>query len=120
MELTGSKYTKYPTQHGHGGKYYGINAYGGEVGCGCGNCNGLKGGWFNYGSSPRANSIISWKHGLYGHVAYVEAVDSTGIWISHANGGVGWYGITKIPLNGIPTGWKGYALNGYIYLDSPK
>ena len=103
LELYGTKYTSYPTEMGHGGQYYD---------------NNVSGGWFAYGQEPRANSIISWKKGNdYGHVAYVEAVDSTGIWISHAGSGLSWFGIQKIPLDG--SIWSGYTLNGYIYLDEP-
>ena len=82
-----------------------------------------KNGWFNYGTEPRENSLVSWKKkgGGYGHVAYVEAVDQINkkIYISHAGSGTKWYGIQEIPYNGdIWNGWG--ILNGYIYLDSPK
>lgn len=103
LEMYGTKYHKYPTQRGHGGSYYDINA---------------QNGWFEYGSVPRPNSIISWKHGTYGHVAYVEGVASDGIYISHAGSGESWYGVQKIPLDG--TIWNYGKPNGYIYLDSPK
>lgn len=81
-----------------------------------------KNGWFDYGSEPRANSIVCWNNPTakgYGHVAYVEAVDTVNkkIYISHAGGGVSWYGIRKLD-------WNGYFDSvypiGYIYLDSPK
>lgn len=110
LEYYGTKRHEYPTEGGHGGQYYDVNL-------------GLypskgTGGWFKYGQEPKANSIISWKKGNdYGHVAYVEAVDSTGIWISHAGGAESWFGIQKIPLDG--SIWSGYKLNGYIYLDEP-
>lgn len=103
LEMYGTKYHKYPTQRGNGGDYYDIN---------------VQNGWFEYGSVPRANSIISWKHGKYGHVAYVEGVTSDGIYISHAGSGVTWYGVQKIPLDG--TIWNYGKPSGYIYLDSPK
>jgi surface antigen len=98
LEQYGTKYTKYPTQIGNGGDYYNEN---------------LKGGWFNYGSTPKVNSIISWRGGEYGHVAYVEGVTDDGIWISDAGSGVAWRGVRKITLS--------YAAssNGYIYLDEP-
>ena len=104
LEQYGTKYTKYPTQMGNGGQYYSINA---------------QNLWFQYGSQPRANSIISWTNpGSYGHVAYVEGVTSDGIYISHAGSGKSWFGVQKISLNG--SIWSGYHLNGYIYLDSPR
>lgn len=92
---------EYPTEWGNGGDYYSEN---------------LKGGWFDYGQTPRPNSIISWTSSGYGHVAYVEGVTSDGIYISHAGSGKSWYGIEKIPLSGE---LLGKSLNGYIYLDSP-
>lgn len=103
LEQYGTKYKKYPIQRGNGGEYYDINkSY----------------GWFNYGTTPKPNSIISWKKGNdYGHVAYVEGVSSSGIYISHAGSGKSWLGIQKIPLDG--SIWSGYTLNGYIYLDEP-
>lgn len=106
LEQNGTKYTKYPTLRGDGGEYYDINK---------------QNGWFKYGSTPKANSIISWKKaGGYGHVAYVEgiAADGSGIYISHAGSGKTWYGVQKIPLDG--TIWNNYVLNGYIYLDEPN
>lgn len=81
-----------------------------------------KNGWFDYGSEPRANSIVCWNNPTakgYGHVAYVEAVDTVNknIYISHAGGGVSWYGIRKLDWNGYFD--RVYPI-GYIYLDSPK
>lgn len=92
---------------GNGGEWYDINK---------------QNGWFEYGNEPRANSIICWWNKSspnYGHVAYVEAVDTINnkIYISHASGGTAWKGITTIPLNGY---FDGAYPNGYIYLDSPK
>ena len=106
LEQNGTKYTKYPTTPagtvGNGGDWFDLNkSY----------------GWFNYGSTPKPNSIVSWKGGTYGHVAYVEGVTSDGIYISHAGSGVSWRGIQKIPLDG--TLWS-MKVNGYIYLDEPK
>ena len=99
---------RYPTQVGNGGDYYSRN---------------VQNGWFNYGSTPRPNSIICWRgFGVgrykYGHVAYVEGVTSDGIYISHAGNGEAWYGIQKIPLDGR---FGNYGTpTGYIYLDSPN
>lgn len=104
LEKNGSKYKKYPTQVGNGGQYYDINK---------------ENGWFNYGQTPKPNSIISWKKGsAAGHVAYVEGVSSDGIYISHAGSGKSWFGVQKIPLSGYI--WSNYSLNGYIYLDEPN
>ena len=104
LEQNGTKYSKYPTQMGNGGEYYNINK---------------QNGWFNYGQTPKPNSIISWNHpGSYGHVAYVEGVTQDGIYISHAGSGTSWRGVEKISLDGYI--WANYYLNGYIYLDEPK
>lgn len=112
LELNGTKYKKYPTAYGNGGDYYDVNK---------------NNGYFNYGMTPKKNSIISWKSGSYGHVAYVEAVDANGdIWISHAGSGQSWFGISKVtkqsgyaPSSGSGP-WSGYTLNGFIYLSEPK
>lgn len=74
---------------------------------------------------PTPNSIVSWSCGSYGHVAYVEAVDAGGIWVSMADSGHTWRGITYIPRvdsieNPYPLSW--YAeetLNGFNHLDKP-
>lgn len=92
---------------GNGGQWYEVNK---------------KNGWFEYGSEPRANSIICWNNksaGAYGHVAYVEAVDTVNkkIYISHAGNGTDWYGIKELNWDGY---FDGAYPNGYIYLDSPK
>lgn len=101
----------YPKQSdgrvGNGGEWYDKNK---------------KNGWFEYGSEPRANSIVCWwnkSSPQYGHVAYVEAVDTVNqkIYISHAGGGTSWKGITKQEWSGY---FDGATPNGYIYLDSPK
>lgn len=106
LEQHGTKYkTGYPTLGGNGGEYYDINK---------------ANGWFKYGQTPKPNSIISWRNGGYGHVAYVEGVSKDGIYISHAGAGYSWYGIEKIPLDGSIKKWSGYKLNGYIYLDEPN
>ena len=100
----GTVYKEYPTQIGHGGQYYDVNK---------------ENGYFNYGQTPKPNSIISWKKsGDYGHVAYVEGVTNDAIYISHAGSGVSWRGVEKIAANG-DIGWSGYTLNGFIYLDEP-
>lgn len=106
LESIGSVYPKYPTARGNGGDYYTVNQ---------------EDGWFNYGQTPRPNSIISWSKGEYGHVAYVEGVTEDGIYISHAGSGNSWFGVQKISLDGDleSIGWSGYTLNGYIYLDEP-
>ncbi len=82
----------------------------------------LDNGQFEFGMEPRAHSIIQWKQGTAGHVAFVEAVDSQYMYISHAGDGVRWFGISKIPLSGEI--WKNsnpkYVLTGFAYLDSPK
>ncbi len=95
----GTKYKRYPTAMGHGGQYYSVN---------------IEGGWFNYGSTPKVNSIISWSGGSYGHVAFVEGVTEEGVWISDAGSGVTWRGVRLIS--------HAYAAtsNGYIYLDEPR
>lgn len=113
LELNGTKYKAYPTKSGNGGDYYNVNA---------------SNGYFNYGATPKRNSIISWSvPGDYGHVAYVEAVDANGdIWISHAGSGQSWFGVSKVtkasgyaPTSGNGP-WSGYQCNGFIYLDEPK
>lgn len=104
LAKNGTKYKKYPTQYGHGGEYYDVNK---------------KNKYFKYGSTPKPNSIISWKSGSYGHVAYVEGVTDKYIYISHAGSGLSWRGVEKFELKGNILGWSGYSLNGYIYLDEP-
>lgn len=106
LEQYGTKYKKYPKANGrsgNGGEWYSLNkTY----------------GWFEYGQTPRPNSIVSYSGGKYGHVAYVEGVTSDAIWISDAGSAKNWRGVHKIGLDGLE--WKSYPLNGYIYLDSPK
>ncbi len=73
--------------------------------------------------TPSANSIISWQCGSYGHVAYVEAVDENGIWVSMADSGHAWRGITYIvkttsAVNPYPLYWYAYEkLCGFNHLD---
>lgn len=112
LALNGTKYKSYPTKYGNGGEYYSVN---------------MSNGYFNYGITPKRNSIISWSvPGDYGHVAYVEAVDKNGdIWISHAGGGQSWFGVSKVTKESgyAPTSgngaWSGFIFNGFIYLDEP-
>lgn len=75
--------------------------------------------------NPTPNSVISWSCGSYGHVAYVEAVDAGGIWVSMADSGHTWRGITYIrrvnsDSNPYPLHWYGWeSLNGFNHLDQP-
>lgn len=111
LELKGTKYKTYPGALVHGGYYYD---------------NNKANGYFNSGMEPKANSIVSWKCGEYGHVAYVEAVDANGdIWISHAGSGESWFGVSKVtkasgyaPASGGGP-WSGYELSGFVYLSEP-
>ena len=84
--------------------------------------NNISGGWFNYGSVPKANSLVSYgatSTNEYGHVAYVEAVDTVNgyYYISHAGGGKSWYGVQKVAIGSSPP-YVGTIL-GFIYLDEP-
>lgn len=108
LETYGTKYKKYPTQSGNGGDYYSYN---------------VSGGWFNYGSTPKPYSLISWSSGSYGHVAFVEAVENNGsahpdILISEAGSGTYFGGIRRLSY---PYNYgSGYSLNGFVYLDEPR
>lgn len=110
LELTGSIYSQYPVRadglYGDGGQWYRRN---------------IENGWFNYGTTPKKNSVISWSNGDWGHVAYVEAYDpETGdIWVSHAGGGDSWYGVQRLTRSGGYTYSSSARLNGFIYLDEP-
>ena len=106
LELINSKYTEYPTEWGNGGEYFEVNK---------------KNGWFNYGTTPKANSLITWKYGEYGHVGYVEAVDSNGdIYVSEAGSGLSWLGIRKYTKSDNYS-FFGYGVcDGFIYLDEPN
>ena len=79
--------------------------------------------YFLSDQTPAANSIISWTAGTYGHVAYVEAVDAGGIWVSSADSGHTWRGITYIARslnasNPYPLHWySSERLNGFNHLD---
>lgn len=73
--------------------------------------------------TPAANSVVSWTCGDYGHVAYVEAVDDGGIWVTMADSGHSWRGVTYIPRvdnpdNPYPLYWyPAERLNGFNHLD---
>ena len=102
LSQNGTKYKQYPTAGGNGGDYYNINR---------------SNGYFNYGSTPKPNSLAVYVGSKYGHVAYVEAVDYVNkkYYISHAGSGERWYGIWEMDFG------EGYGgtLAGYIYLDEP-
>ena len=98
----------------------------------CGGVNNLGNGgdyyrnlsrYFKSDMTPSANSIISWSNGSWGHVAYVEAVDAGGIWVSSADSGHSWRGVTYIPRsdnpsNPYPLSWYSYErCNGFNHLD---
>lgn len=102
----GTKYKQYPSNSGNGGEIYSLN---------------VSSGWFNYGKTPKANSLVSYTNSSsgYGHVAYVEAVDEKNgyYYISHAGSGLSWYGIQKVAIDSGPWGWN---VEGFVYLDEPK
>lgn len=104
----GTKYKSYPTNWGNGGDYW---------------QNNINGGWFNYGQTPKANSLLGYAAsstmGGWGHITYVEAVDPVNkkIYISHCSSGERWNGIYELPWSGALWGQKP---QGYIYLDEPK
>lgn len=61
LENYGTVYKSYPTNEGNGGEYFKKNR---------------ENGWFNYGSTPKPNSLLSTTGSDgYGHVMYIEAVD---------------------------------------------
>lgn len=94
----------YPTLLGNGGEYYQKN---------------LDNKWFEYGSEPRPNSLVTYVNDGAGHVAYVEAVDKVNgkIYISDADGVRHlWLGVEELDMDGK---WNGLSPEGYIYLDSP-
>lgn len=105
---------------------------------------------YNKGTTPKANSIVSYEkvyinntdkrfeetnsdgetYKAYGHVAYVEAVDTKNgyYYISHAGGGRKWHGITKHKIDqSNKKDWlwyserKGsvYKIRTFLYLDEP-
>lgn len=79
--------------------------------------------YFLSDQTPAANTIVSWTCGSYGHVAYVEAVDAGGIWVSMADSGHTWRGVTYIArtdseTNPYPLGWyTTERFNGFNHLD---
>ncbi len=81
--------------------------------------------YFRSDQTPSPNSIVSWSAGNYGHVAYVEAVDEGGIYVSMADSGHSWRGVTYIRRtdseeNPYPLYWYGEeTLNGFNHLDEP-
>lgn len=95
--------------HGNGGDYY---------------RNNKAAGLFNYGSTPKPNSLVCYGDpGGYGHIAYVEAVDYVNrvYYESECGSGVRWMGVNKRSFGYAPY-WNGrqYTLEGFIYLDEPK
>ena len=108
LELYGTTHKKWPGTRGNAGTWYYKGNNGGEK-------------YFECGNQPRQNSIVVWKNGTYGHVAFVEAVDTVNnkVYISHAGSGRSWLGITEHTIDEMKTLW-GYQLLGYVYLDSPK
>lgn len=99
----GTKYKEYPSAEGDGGEVFNVNK---------------ANGWFKYGSEPKQNSLVSYKGGKYGHVAYVEAVDIKNkcYYISHAGSGLSWFGIQKYKIGEAP---YSYSTVGFVYLDEP-
>lgn len=92
--------------HGNGGQYADNNA---------------AAGLFNYGSTPKANSLVCYP-GSPGHVAYVEAVDNVNrvYYISEAGSGNWWGGINRRDFNYAASGSGGqYGRGVFIYLDEP-
>lgn len=80
-----------------------------------------NGGWFKYGTEPRANSLVTYPStSQWGHVAYVEAVDRVNrkIYISHCGSGTSWFGIEELDWSGVV--WNRHYPQGYIYLNSPN
>lgn len=67
------------------------------------------------GSTPKAGSIASWSGGDYGHVAWVEYVDSSGnVWVSEYNVVRGEYSERNASKSG---GWLNASKATYIYFD---
>jgi len=81
--------------------------------------------YFKSDQTPSPNSIVSWSAGRFGHVAYVEAVDEGGIYVSMADSGHSWRGVTYIrrtdsKKNPYPLYWyESETLNGFNHLDEP-
>lgn len=98
----------------------------------CGGKNNFGNAWRYYSGlkpyflsdwDPMPNSIVSWDSSTYGHVAYVEAVDENGIWVSHADSGHAWRGVTYIPKGDDPENpyhlywYPDETFNGFNHLD---
>lgn len=77
---------------------------------------------YSVGATPRAHSIAVWSGG-YGHVAYIEGVDNTHVYLTEGGwtGSNGGYGGNKnchdqyYPISGMSNRY-GKILKGYIYL----
>lgn len=86
--------------------------------------NNKKLGYFNYGTTPKPNSIVVWpnagsaQYRSAGHVGYVEAVDTVNkkMYVSHNGPSTGFCGVVKMNYNH-SIGGKGPT--GFIYLDEP-
>ena len=107
LSSNGTKYKSWPGTKDNAKKWY----YSGTEG-------GSK--YFQCGSTPKANSIAVFGGNEYGHVAYVEAVDTVNkmVYISHAGGGKRWFGVEKYSYEDMKTLF-GLTLYGYVYLDEP-
>ncbi len=107
-------------------------AYGLDLETVCGGTNNFGHAWRYYNGlkpyflsdwTPSANSIVSWDSSTYGHVAYVEAVDDNGIWVSMADSGHAWRGVTYIPKGDDPDNpyhlywYPDEQFNGFNHLD---
>lgn len=78
LENYGTVYKTYPTNEGNGGEYFKKNR---------------ENGWFNYGSTPKPNSLLSTTGSSgEGHVMYIEAVDTINgyYYASEAGSGAKW------------------------------
>lgn len=106
-QFLGKRYPSLKSSGNNGSTWYGTNK---------------KLGYFNYGSTPKPNSIVVWpytdKGNAAGHVGYVEAVDTVNkkMYVSHAGGGTKWYGVKEMSYN---KKIGGYGPTGFIYLDEP-
>ena len=83
--------------------------------------------YFNYGSTPRANSLAVWSGGGYGHVAFVEEVSGSNVLFNEANWntfqddgktqGGGYDGYVKTLSESAMKKRGSFVLQGYIYLE---
>lgn len=70
---------------------------------------------FTIGTEPRPNSLICWGGDQYGHIAYVEAVDTDGtIYFSEARSGESWNGINSCTKDSYD--FLGLSFLGFLYL----